>query len=226
MSDKALQEQINDINRKLDLLLEENAIQRQNREAINDLVDDVAVIGKDVFRDLVHQLDYAGIELDGDAVRSLVIRLIRNIENLGMVLETIESLNDLMKDLTPIVRQAGLDGIQKFHELEKKGYFEILGQLRKATDTIVSRYSREDIMKLSENLIPVADTLVKLADRGFLEKLNAITTALSEIKTEDIDEYSVWRVMRELHKPQVKKSIGFIMAFLAKINEQNIQYKK
>lgn len=226
MSDKALQEQINDINRKLDLLLEENAIQRQNREAINDLVDDVAVIGKDVFRDLVHQLDYAGVELDGDAVRSLVIRLIRNIENLGMLLETIESLNDLIKDLTPIVKQAGLDGIQKFHELEQKGYFEVMGQITKATDTIVSRYSREDIMKLSENLIPVADTLVRLADRGFLEKLNAITTALSEIKTEDIEEYSVWRTMRELHKPQVKKSIGFIMAFLTKINEQNIRNNK
>jgi uncharacterized protein YjgD (DUF1641 family) len=222
MSEKALQEQMNEINRKLDQLLEENAVQRQNREAINDLLDDVAVIGKDVFRDMVNQLDNAGVELDGDAVRSLLIGLIRNIENLSMVLETIESLNDLMKDLTPIVRQAGLDGVKKFNELEQKGYFEILGQLSKATDTIVSHYSREDIMKLSENLIPVADTLVKLADRGFMEKLGAITVALSEIKTEEIEEYSVWRVMREMHKPQVKKSIGFIMAFLTKINEQNI----
>ena len=46
MSDKLLQEQINDINRKLDLLIEESTVQRQNREAVNDLVDDVAVISK------------------------------------------------------------------------------------------------------------------------------------------------------------------------------------
>ncbi|HVN57182.1 MAG TPA: hypothetical protein VMT63_02695 [Bacteroidales bacterium] len=223
MPDKDLQEQIDEINRKLDLLLEETAIQRQSREAVNDLVDDVAVIGKDVFRDMVNQLDNAGIELDGDAVRTLVIRLIRNIDNLGMVLETIESLNDLMKDLAPIVRQAGLDGINKFHELEQKGYFEILNQLSVATDTIVSRYPREDIMKLSGNLVPVADTLFKLADKGFLEKLGAISVALSEIKTEEIEEYSVWRMIKELNKPQVRKSIGFIMAFLTKINEQNIR---
>ena len=223
MSEKALQEQINVINNKLDLLIEEAAIQRQNREAVNDLVDDLSVIGKEAFKDMVYQLDNAGIELDGDALRCLVIRLVRNLGNLGMVLETIHSMNDLMKDLTPIIKQLGLDGIQKFHELEQKGYFEILGQLAKATDNVVSRYSKEDIMKLSDNLMPVADAVVNFGDRRFLEKLNAITIALGQIKTEDIEEISVWRFMRELRKPEVKKSIGFIMAFLAKINENNIK---
>jgi uncharacterized protein YjgD (DUF1641 family) len=223
MSDKALQEQINILNGKLDLLLEDAAVQRQSREAINDLADDLSVIGKEAFRDMVHQLDNAGIELDGDALRSLVLQLIRNLGNLAMVLETIESLNDLMKDITPIVKQIGLDGVQKFHELEQKGYFEILGQLAKTTDTIVSRYSREDIMRLSDNLVPVADTLVNLGNPFFLEKLNAITVALGEIRTEDIEEISVWRMMKEIRKPEVKKSLGFIMAFLAKINEQNIR---
>ena len=42
MSDKLIQEQINEINRKLDLLIDEVTIQRQNREAINDLIDDVS----------------------------------------------------------------------------------------------------------------------------------------------------------------------------------------
>jgi len=223
MSDKAMQEQINEINRKLDLLLEESAVQRQNREAVTDLVDDVAVIGKDAFKTMVYELDNAGVEFDGDALKCLLLKLIRNVENMGMLLETIESVNDLMKDLSPIVKQVGLDSIQKFHEFEQKGYFEIIAQLGTASDKIVSRYSREDIMKLSDNLVPVADALMNLGNRNFLEKLNAITTALGEIKTEEIEEYSVWRIMRELNKPQVRKSLGFIMAFLTKINEQNIR---
>ncbi|MFN8211899.1 MAG: hypothetical protein U0T33_13165 [Bacteroidales bacterium] len=222
MSEKALQEQINEINRKLDLLLEESAVQRQGREAMNDLADDVAVIGKEVFRDMVNQLDNAGIEMDGDALRGLLIKLVRNVENMGMLLETIESMNDLLKDLTPIIRQIGLDGVNKFHELDKKGYFEIMAQAGKAADTIVTRYSREDIAALSGNLVIAADTIIKLGNPGFLEKLGAIADALGEIRTEEIEEYSVWRAMRELNKPQVRKSIGFIMAFLEKINEKNI----
>ena len=83
MSDKLIQEQIRDINRKLDLIIDETSYQRQNREAVNDLVDDVAVIGKDVFKQMVTQLDDAGIELDSEALRCLLLRLIRNIGSLG-----------------------------------------------------------------------------------------------------------------------------------------------
>lgn len=219
MSEKSIQEQINEINRKLDIILEESAIQRQNREAVNDLVDDVAVIGKDAFRHLVTDLDNAGIELDGDDLRRLILSLIRNLGNLGAMLETIESLNDLISDVTPIVKQMGLDGIKKFHELEQKGYFEILNQLGITIDTVVSRYSADQLKQLSANLIPVADTLIAVADRDVLERISAITNAWKEIKPEEIEEYSIWRMMRELNKPEVRKSFGFIMAFLAKINE-------
>jgi len=221
MSDKLIQEQINDINRKLDLLIDEVTIQRQNREAVNDLIDDVAVIGKDVFKNLVTQLDDAGIELDGEALRSLVMKLIRNIGSFGSVLETLESLNDLTKDITPIVKQIGLDGINKFHELEQKGYFEVIKQLGITIDNVMSRYSREDLRKLSDNLIPVADTLMIIADPRVLEKINSITTTLRDIKTHEIEEYPIWRMIREMRKPEVKKSIGFIMAFLSIINEKN-----
>jgi len=221
MSDKLIQEQINEINRKLDLLIDELTIQRQNREAVNDLIDDVAVIGKDVFKNMVTQLDDAGIELDGEALGSLVMKLIRNIGSMGMVLETLESLNDLTKDMTPIVKQVGLDGIKKFNELEQKGYFEVIKQLGITIDTVMSRYSREDLRKLSDNLIPVTDTLMIIADPRVLEKINSITSTLRDINTQEIEEYSVWRMIREMRKPEVKKSIGFIMAFLSIINEKN-----
>ncbi len=221
MSDKDIQEQIREINRKLDLILDEASVQRQNRESVNDLMDDVGVIGKDAFRHMVRKLDDAGIELDSEALGDMVLRLIRNIGNMGAVLEMLESLSDLAKDVTPIVKQIGLDGIQKFYELEQKGYFELLNQLGKAIDKIVSRYPVEELAGLSEKLIPVADTLVNLADPRVLGKINAVTTALKEISDEDIEEYSMWRLMKQMNRPEVRKIIGFLMAFLQKINKQN-----
>jgi uncharacterized protein YjgD (DUF1641 family) len=217
ISEKSLQLQIDEINSKLDLILDEASVQRQNRESINDLLDDAAVIGKDVFNQMVIQLDDAGIELDGDALRCLILRLIRNISSMGMVLETLESLTDLVKDLTPVIKQVGLDGVHKFHELEQKGYFEILNQVTSTMETIVTRYSMEDLQKLSDNLVPVADTLMNIADPKLLNKINAATSALKEVNPEEIEEYSVWRLMRQLKKPEVRKSIGFIMLFLRNI---------
>lgn len=144
---------------------------------------------------------------------------------MGMVLEILESFTDLAKDLTPIVKQIGLDGVQKFHELEQKGYFEILNQLGKTMDTVLSRYSEEDLQRLSVNLIPVADTLVNIADPNLLNKINAASKALKDINPEDIEEYSVWRLIRQMNKPEVKKSIGFIMAFLQNISKTEINTK-
>lgn len=217
--DNSLQAQIDEINRKLDLVLDEALIQRQNRESVNDLLDDAAIIGKDVFHQMVIQLDNAGLELDGDALRCLVLRIVRNISSLGMVLQTLESLTDLAKDLTPVVKQIGLDGVKKFHEIEQKGYFDIISQLTLTLDTIVTRYSREDLKKLSDNLIPVADTLMNIADPRLLSKINAATTALKEVNPEKIEEYSLFKLMRQLRKPEVRKSIGFVMAFLKNISE-------
>ncbi len=214
MSDKLIQEQIRDINRKLDLILDETLVQRQNREMVNDLVDDVAVIGKDAFKQMVVQLDDAGIEIDNDALRCLILRLVRNIRSMGMVIETLESFTDLAKDLTPVIKQVGLDGVQKFHELEQKGYFEILNQFGKAMDVLLSRYTLEDLQKLSDNLIPVADTLFSIADPNLLNKINAASKALRDINPGDIEEYSVWKLIRQMNKPEVRKSLGFIMAFL------------
>ena len=225
MSDRLIQEQIREINSKLDLILEETSVQRQNREAVNDFVDDAAIIGKDAFKQMVTQLDDAGIELDSEALRCLILRLVRNIRSMGMVLEILESFTDLAKDLTPIVKQIGIDGVQKFHELEQKGYFEILTQLGKTMDTILSRYSEEDLQRLSANLVPVADTLVNIADPNLLNKINAATKALKDINPEDIEEYSLWRLIRQMNKPEVRKSFGFIMAFLQNISKTEINTK-
>jgi uncharacterized protein YjgD (DUF1641 family) len=220
MADKYIEEQISEINRKLDILMDDAIIQRQNREAINDLIDDVAVIGKDVFRNAVVQLDNAGVELDGEALRDIGFKLIRNVNNMGMVLEALESMTDLAKDVTPIVKQIGIDGVQKFYEFEQKGYFEILNQIGIAIDTIASRYSKEDIQKLSTNLVQVFDTLSIVSDEKVLEKIDSIFTTLRDIKTEDVQEFSIWRMIKDLNKPEFKKSVGFMMAFLEIINDR------
>lgn len=221
MSDRLIEEQIKEINRKLDLILDESAIQRQNREAVNDLVDDVAVIGKDAFSHMVGKLDDAGIEVDGEVMSDIAFRALRNINNMGDVLDILESFSDLAKDVTPIVKQIGLDGVQKFNEFEQKGYFEILNQLGMAMDTIASRYSKDDLQKLSVNLVKIFDTLAVVSDEKVLEKIDSIFSTLRDIEVENVEEISIWRMVRDLKKPEVKKSIGFMMAFLEVINEKN-----
>ena len=80
---------------------------------------------------------------------------------------------------------------------------------------------KKNLNKLSENLVQVFDTLSIVSDKKVLEKIDAIFSTLRDIKTEDVKEFSIWRVLKDFNKPEFKKSIGFMMAFLELINEKN-----
>ncbi|HCC71157.1 MAG TPA: hypothetical protein DEQ09_08415, partial [Bacteroidales bacterium] len=110
------------------------------------------------------------------------------------------------------------DATGKFNELDSKGYFEVLNQISIALDTVMSRYSRQDIENLSGNIITVIDTLLAITDPLVMKKIEIFARTYREIDHESVPEYSIWKVMRELNKPDMKKSIGFIMTFLRQIN--------
>ena len=159
MTEQKIQQQIDDINRKLDIILEEVFSQKQSRETISDLADDLSLVGKDVFKNTVIELDKAGVELDSDALKGTGIRLIRNIDNINEFLDTLESINDFLKDATPIARQVGLDTIQKMNELDQKGYIEFFKELSKVLENVVSHFSVQDVRDLSNNVVTILETV-------------------------------------------------------------------
>ena len=140
MSDKSLQPQIDEINQKLDLVLHYVNQQRLKSEAIEDLVTDVSIIGRDIFHDAVNELDNQNIELDMDEIKILIFKLIKNTGNFVSVLGAFESLNDFFKDAGPVVNEVMIDVIKKMHEFEKKGYFEFIKELMNVFDNIVTNY--------------------------------------------------------------------------------------
>ncbi|OFX88134.1 MAG: hypothetical protein A2W99_10695 [Bacteroidetes bacterium GWF2_33_16] len=147
-----LQEQINQVNEKLDLLLQYVNEQRLKNEAIEDLFSDLSIIGKDAFTSAVEELDKQGIEINIDDLKALSFKFIRNINNFSQLIDMFESLNDLAKDVGPIVTEAGIDFANKLHEFEQKGYFEFIGQMAQVFDNTVVAYNttnKESLKKYS-----------------------------------------------------------------------------
>ena len=147
-----LQEQINQVNEKLDLLLQYVNEQRLKNEAIEDLFSDLSIIGRDAFTSAVEELDKQGIEINIDDLKALSFKFIRNINNFSQLIDMFESLYDLAKDVGPIVTEAGIDFANKLHEFEQKGYFEFIGQMAQVFDNTVVAYNttnKESLKKYS-----------------------------------------------------------------------------
>ena len=181
MNEKSIQPQIDEINQKLDLVLHYVNQQRLKSEAIEDLVTDVSIVGRDIFHDAVNELDNQNIELDMDEIKILIFKLIKNTGNFVSVLGAFESLNDFLKDAGPVANEVMIDVIKKMHEFEKKGYFEFIKELIHVFDNIITNY---------KNLNP-----------------------------DNVEEYSMWKALREMRTPEMKRGIGFVMLFLRNLSK-------
>lgn len=220
MTDQNIQLQIDDINRKLDIILEEVFSQKQSRETISDLADDLSIVGKDVFKNTVIELDKAGVELNSDALKGTGIRLIRNIDNINEFLDTLESINDFLKDATPIARQVGLDTIQKMNEFDQKGYIEFFKELTKVLDNVVSHFTVQDVKDLSENVVTILETVKGITQPDMLSAMNNAVMVFKNLDTKDIPEYSLWKVFKEMNSPEMKKGLGFMITFLKNLAKE------
>ena len=129
MSEKNIQEQIGELNQKLDLILESIEQQKRNREEFDDLVSDLSIVAKDAFQHTVIMLDKSQVDLDHSGIPMLLVKLLQNIDTFNEMLEMLESVKDFMKDISPVIHQMGLDAINKMNEFEQNGYFDIVRNL-------------------------------------------------------------------------------------------------
>ena len=110
--------QIEELNQKVDTILEYVNQQRLKSQAIDDLVADVSIIGKDAYDSTVKALDEHEVVLDPDQLRELAIRAAQNVGNFNTLLDTLGSAMDLMKDVGPIANEVIIDGTKMLHEFE------------------------------------------------------------------------------------------------------------
>ena len=220
MDEKALQVQISELNAKVDLLLEHVNEQRLKTNQLEDLVSDISIVGKDVYDTAVVELENRQVELDPEQLKGMGLRVLRNIGNFRDLLMTFESMADLVKDVTPIVNETIMDFTDKLDEFDRKGYFEFLRESGNVLDKIITKVSAEDLKQLAENVDPMMEMLKALGRPEVIQGMKNATQALAETSTQKVPEVSVFRMMRELNKPEMKKALGFIVTLMKNFSTQ------
>jgi uncharacterized protein YjgD (DUF1641 family) len=124
-----------------------------------------------------------------------------------------------MKDAGPIAHQVGLDAINKMNELEKKGYFDFFRELSKSLENVVAHFSAEDVKALSDNIVFILETIKNLTQPDMLKAFNNALAIYKNLDMDNVEEYSIFKAMMEMRKPEMKKGIGFMITFLKRLNE-------
>ncbi len=222
MSEPNVQHQIDAINTKLDLLLEYMHEQRLKAGVMDDLMSDLAIVGKDLYHTTVEELDTHSVELDPEEVKLLVVKLLKNVGNFHHLLSLFESVNDLARDAQPIVNEVIIDFTKKLNELDQKGYFEFLSEASRIIENIVTHFSPDDVRLLADNITVILDTVKELTQPDMLKALNNAVNVFKNLETQGAPEYSIWKVMRELNTPEMKRGMGLMVTFMKNMAQPTI----
>jgi uncharacterized protein YjgD (DUF1641 family) len=222
MEEKNMQTQIDDINRKLDVVLEYIETRRQKNEAVEDLIEDASIVAKDIFKQSVVLLEKSQVEIDSCGLTCLVIKILQNVDTFHEMLDLMESARDFMKDVSPIVRQMGLDAVNKLNELDRKGYFEYFSALGSLADRWITAFPAGDLRKLEDHTEEIAGIFRNLTTGDTIHQLARITDTLATLKMDDAqDNISYWKLFRRMRSPEVRKSLSYSLRLLTAINQKN-----
>jgi uncharacterized protein YjgD (DUF1641 family) len=208
-----LQRQIDEINRKLDVILEEIELQRRHRREMEELKEDLMRVGNDLYQSAVVELQEVSDHMETGDVVHLLKRILRNVNNITRTVERLENAQDFMKDFTPISRELFIDAMGRLDELDRKGYFEFLGELARVGEAIVTNFSPEDVRRLGENIVAILETVKNLSQQDVLSTVNNALAVYRKINVDVPDEVSTWRLLKELNTPETRRGLAYLIRF-------------
>jgi len=200
MNETEINNRFEEINAKLDMVLQYVENQSKRFKAVEDLVDDTKIIGYDLFNTTVEELDHNNIEIDPLEVKMLLLRLVKNLGNLNDMMGQFESINDLLKDLGPITHDLGLSTIETIALYEEKGYFKIFENL-------------------SGNIESILKIAVNFSNPDLLNTLEVVSRKISESKIDTKkDNKSLFGLYKELKSPEVRQTLAFSLRMIKELN--------
>lgn len=199
MTESEINNRFDEINAKLDLVLQHVDNQRRRYQAVEDLMEDAKIVGYDFFNTAVDELEQNSIEINPAELKMLLLRLTKNIGNLNELMGMFESINDLLKDLGPIVHDLGLNTIETIADYERKGYFEMFNNLADNMD---------NILKIAGNF----------SNPKLINNLEIISRKISESSIDNkIDDKSLFGLFKELKSPEVRQTLAYTLRMIKEL---------
>ena len=219
MEENKMQNQINDINKKLDIILEEIELQRVHRREMEDLKDDLMRVGKDVYKATVEELEEVADHIQTGDMLHLGKKLLRNVNNISGMFDQLESMSDLVNDLAPISREIVIDFMAKLDEFDRKGYFGFMREINRAMDNVVESFSVDDVRALGDNIVTILNTVKNLTQPDMLQALDNALTVYKKLDIEVDEKISYFTLFKRMNTPEMRRGLSFAIQFLKSMAE-------
>jgi uncharacterized protein YjgD (DUF1641 family) len=219
MKEQNVQSQIDALDKKLDLILGYVQQQRKDTVVIEDLVSDLSIIGKDVYDSTVEELDKRQIEIDPSVLTDLMVTMLKNIGNFKTVMNLFEMTFDFAEEVGPIANEVIIDFTKQLQVYHEKGYFAFFKEFGPIIDNIVTGFSPEDLKQLANSIVSILSIVKEMTQPEVLGTMENAIKAFNSMETESVPSYSIWRVLKEMNSPEMKKALGYGITFMKNVSK-------
>lgn len=218
---KDIQLQLEEINSKLNFIMEEVELQKKHRLELQDFKEDIIRVIKDLYVTSLEELEQVHDYLKTGDILDFFKKFLRNINNLAKFLEQLENVRDFLKDFGPISKSLSKDLMNKLDEFDRKGYFEFMKEAQGILDNIVTSFTVDDVKALSDNIVTILNTVKNLTQPDMLTAINNAVNVYKKLDIEIKEDVSLLKLIKELNTLETKKALFYSIQFLKKLSTLN-----
>ncbi len=212
-----LTQKVDRLTEQIAFLAEEARLEKRRRQEWDELKSDLTPIANDIFRLSTEQLNEVEQYVRLEDILRLAKRLARNTRNLEQMLDQVESLAELGRDMTPLSQDAFLTMMNRLDEMERKGYFTFLQGGMAILDNIVESFTEDDVRQLGENVVLILQTVKEMTQPEVMRMMQ--NTAVVMREEEPNENVSMFSILRQLNDPAVKKGLSKTLTVLRAVSE-------
>lgn len=215
----ALATQVAALGERMEFLADEAYAARRRRMEMEDLQTDLMPVVRDLYAVAVNQLEEIQAYVQLEDVLHLLKRLARNTRNIHELLDQLESLQDLWRDLSPVTKEMFGQAVSVLDGLEQKGYFGFARQGLYVADQIVTSFGEDDVRLLGDNIVIILNTVKALTQPEMMNLVNNLTQAYHEADAQELPTGALG-LLKQMGDPQVRRGLALTMAMLKRIAAQ------
>ena len=122
-----------------------------------------------------------------------------------------EILDELVRDATPVMRQAMGSATDRLDAFQRRGYLEFAGSGLGVVDRIVGAFGREDVEALGENVVLMLQTLREMTQPEVLGLLRRTVELAHEPSGPAADPPSLLALAGRMRRPEVRHGLDRLL---------------
>jgi len=120
--------------------------------------------------------------------------------------------DDLMAEIGPIGREVLKVAIQKFGELEDKGYTDFARELIRVLDVVVTHYGAEDVRQLGDNVVRILDTIKNITQPDIMAIASEATDVIRDADATEAP--GVFGMLKSAKDEDVRRGVAVTLEIL------------